>query len=56
MSRQMSGGRKAYIMQLGKQAKMDDMVDIFDAASDYSVVVSVEEQKKFYQKWLYSLK
>lgn len=54
MSRQMGGGRKAYVVSLGQPASKEDMVDIFDhAAAD--VVSTISEQKKFYTEWVLSL-
>lgn len=54
MSRQMGGGRKAYILKLGQQAKLSDLIDIFDKA-EALVVSTVDEQKNFYQNWIKSL-
>lgn len=48
------GGTKAYKLQMGKQAVLTDVVDIFDYNSELEVG-SVEEQKKFYENWLESL-
>ncbi len=55
MSRQMSGGRKAYIMRIGQPSRRTDLVDIFDPVEDFSSVATVAEQKDFYKKWLNSL-
>ncbi len=55
MSRQMSGGRKAYIMSLGQSAKRSDLVDIFDQVEDFSRIATVAEQKNFNKRWLESL-
>ena len=55
MSRQMSGGKKAYVMRLGEPARRSDIVDIFDPVEDLSRISTVVEQKKFYKKWLESL-
>lgn len=52
MSRQMSGGRKVYLMEMGKPA--EDLVDIFDEAPAEKVG-SVEAQRQYFQKWLVSL-
>ncbi|WP_349735281.1 hypothetical protein [Pseudomonas jessenii] len=54
MSRQMSGGRKAYLVKIGKQARRDNLVDIFDCV-DSSFVGTVEQQIEFYREWLRSL-
>ena len=47
----MGDGRLAYKMYLGQQARMVDLVDIFeyDKSLDF---VSVETQLKFYDKWI----
>ena len=49
------GGTKAYKLQMGKQAVLADVVDIFDYNSELKIG-SVEEQKKFYENWLESLR
>lgn len=53
MSRSMSGGRKAYIMQLGKSPIRSDLVDIFSYAEP-GVVGTVGQQQQFHQKWIES--
>ncbi|WP_460107320.1 hypothetical protein [Pseudomonas sp. H1_F01] len=54
MSRQMGGGRKAYLVRLGKPARRDDLVDIFDCIEP-SFVDTVGQQIEFYNEWLRSL-
>ncbi|WP_373778717.1 hypothetical protein [Glaesserella sp.] len=54
MTRQMGKGLKAYEMTLGKQATREDLVGIFDF-EDQDLTSSNNEQKNFYEKWLYSL-
>lgn len=54
MSRQMGNGRKAYKLCKGKQALLDDLVDIFSPI-DSDEVSTVGEQKLFYQQWINSL-
>jgi hypothetical protein len=54
MSRSMGLGRKVYLLTLGKQAQLDDLVDIFGYAPP-DTVSSVEDQKNFYSIWLDSL-
>lgn len=54
MSSQMSGGLKAYILKLGMQASLTDLVNIFDSAL-IGEVATVNEQKIFYKKWIESL-
>lgn len=55
MSREICGGEVAYILQLGKQAKREDVVNIFEYAEPH-LIASVDEQQKFYHNWIKSLK
>ena len=48
------GGTKAYKLQMGKQATLNDVVDIFDYDNELKIG-SVEKQKKIYENWLKSL-
>ncbi len=50
----MGEGRKAYELELGKQAKMDSLVDIFAPclSQEYAIIMAQEE---FYKTWLESL-
>ena len=48
------GGTKAYKLEMGKQATLSDVVDIFDYDSELKIS-SVEEQKEFYENWIESL-
>ena len=48
------GGTKAYKLQMGKQATLSDVVDIFDYDSELKIV-SVKEQEEFYENWIESL-
>jgi hypothetical protein len=54
MSRQMGGGRKAYIVSLGSPARRKNIVDIFDYAEP-NLIGSVDQQKQFYSEWVSSL-
>lgn len=54
MGRQMSAGRKAYKVTLGKQALMSDLVDIFEPAPKERVS-TLNEQQEYYKKWTESL-
>jgi hypothetical protein len=54
MSRDMSGGRKAYITKMGCPGRREDLVDIFDYA-DTQLIGSVSEQKTFHDNWFASL-
>jgi len=54
MSRSMGGGRKAYVVRLGSQARMKDMLDIFDYAEP-ELIVSSHEQQQFNEQWFESL-
>jgi hypothetical protein len=51
MSRSMGGGRKAYVMQMGKQAT--ELIDIFDYAEP-GVVGTVKQQREFVETWFAS--
>jgi hypothetical protein len=55
MGRDMGSGLKAYQMVLGRQAKMDHLVFIFDSGPDVEPV-SVDEQEAFVQQWFESIK
>ncbi len=55
MSRQMSGGRKAYVVNLGEPASRESIVDIFDYAGP-NEVSSIKDQQEFYKRWVDSLK
>jgi len=54
MSRDMSGGRKAYITRIGEPARRKDLVDIFDEAAPASIG-TVAEQSAFHKRWADSL-
>ena len=54
MSRDMSGGRKAYITRIGRPSLREDLVDIFDEAAPESVG-TVAEQSAFHERWADSL-
>ena len=45
------GGTKAYKLQMGKQATLSDVVDIFDYDSELKIG-SVKEQEEFYENWI----
>ena len=49
------GGTKAYKLQMGKQATLSDVVDIFDYDSELKIV-SVKEQEEFFKSWIESLR
>ena len=50
----MMTSEKVYILELGKQAKMDSVADIYDYAEIYEST-HPEKQDLFYQNWLKSL-
>ena len=54
MGRSMSLGLKAYRVELGKQARREDMVHIFDQGPDV-IPASVTRQKEYFKQWLASL-
>jgi len=45
------GGTKAYKLQMGKQATLTDVVDIFDYDNGLKIG-SVKEQEEFYENWI----
>ena len=47
------GGTKAYKLQMGKQAILIDVVDIFDYDSELKIG-SVKEQEEFFESWIES--
>ncbi|MDW8585905.1 hypothetical protein Q7V18_08640 [Streptococcus suis] len=49
------GGDKAYLLELGKQATIQNVYDIFDTDKPDLDCVTVLEQKEFYNQWFYSL-
>ena len=49
------GGTKAYKLQMGKQATLSDVVDIFDYDSELKIG-SVKEQEEFYESWIENLR
>ena len=49
------GGTKAYKLQMGKQATLNDVVDIFDYDSEFKIG-SVKEQEEFFESWIESLR
>src|SRR5882724_545410 len=55
MSRDMGGGRKAYITRLGTPVVGADLLDIFDYANAESVG-TVAEQQDFHDKWIEALR
>jgi hypothetical protein len=54
MSRSMGGGRKAYITELGKQARRACLIGIFDHAAP-ETIGTVEEQRAYHRDWIDSL-
>ncbi|MCM3006317.1 hypothetical protein [Priestia koreensis] len=50
----MGTGRLAYRLMNGKQAKAEEIVDIFDCDDNYNFV-RIAEQRNFYKDWLNSL-
>ena len=47
------GGTKAYKLQMGKQATLNDIVDIFDYDNELKIG-SVKEQEEFFESWIES--
>lgn len=55
MSREMGGGLKAYVLEMGRQGRADSLVDIFDedVPESYS---SVSDQEAYAHAWFESLR
>jgi hypothetical protein len=53
MALSMGHGTLAYIHKLGEPAT--ELVNIFDSTDEVEAVVSCEEQKSYYMKWINSL-
>ncbi|RXK86141.1 hypothetical protein [Filimonas effusa] len=45
----------AYVNSLGKQASLDDLVDIFDECTNRTLLSSVQEQELYHEEWLKSI-
>jgi hypothetical protein len=54
MAREMGGGRKVYVLRMGRQARMSDLVDSLEEAS-LELVTTVAAQTAAYEAWLDSL-
>jgi hypothetical protein len=50
----MMNSSKAYLLTVGKQAKVEDIVEIFDPC-ELDEITTVEDQNLFYQEWIRSL-
>jgi hypothetical protein len=51
MARDMGGGAKAYILQVGRRAQRSDLVSIFDPAP-VETVGTVDEQEAYAHRWM----
>ena len=47
----MSSGLKAYALQIGKKASLEQLVEIFDPVS-VDAVGLIKEQITFFEKWI----
>lgn len=54
MQQSMGTGRTAYVLNMGEQGKMKNVVDIFDYNTTLNFV-TIEEQKNYFNQWLSSL-
>jgi hypothetical protein len=54
MCRDMGRGLKAYRLQLGRPARLEDLVGIFESGPDVEPA-SVEEQRAFHDLWMRSV-
>jgi hypothetical protein len=55
MASQMGRGLKIYVVEIGSQAKMNDLVQTFDQAAP-EIVGTVQEQEDFQDRWIASLR
>jgi len=55
MSRQMGGGVKAYVLEMGQQGRTDSLVEIFDD-DDPESYSSVADQEAYAHAWFESLR
>ena len=55
MSRQMGGGVKAYVLEMGQQGRADSLVDIFDE-DDPDSYSPVSDQESYAHAWFQSLR
>ena len=55
MSRNMGAGDLAFRLEMGRPSVRSDLVDILEIPSE-GVCVSIDEQRKFYERWLDSIK
>jgi hypothetical protein len=46
---------KAYELEMGKPVTKENLVVIFESTDDVDKIVSVDQQKEFYRKWLESV-
>jgi hypothetical protein len=53
MSREMSAGKSAYKLQIGRQSSKQDLVGIFNQGPDI-IPASVSQQKEYFDGWIAS--
>jgi len=51
MQRQAAGGRYAYVLEMPRAASRPPVVDIFALAPEASVLVTVDEQREWFDRW-----
>ncbi|MGH8879900.1 MAG: hypothetical protein ACRD0P_21540 [Stackebrandtia sp.] len=54
MARDMGGGRRVYVLHMGRAAASGDLVDTLDPVDDASPLATVDEQERRFQTWLAS--
>jgi hypothetical protein len=54
MSSQMSAGVVAYELHMGKPAKLEDIVNIFDYEEN-DITQDIQQQRDYYKRWIESL-
>jgi hypothetical protein len=53
MAREMSGGKKVYLLRMGEPANPNDLVNTFDEAP-VDKIASVADQREYYLAWVKS--
>jgi hypothetical protein len=49
-------GNMAYVQSLGEPTSLDHLVDIFDETDRIDLIDTVEEQKKYHDEWINSIR
>ncbi|MBQ6946055.1 MAG: hypothetical protein IJN43_17300 [Ruminococcus sp.] len=55
MQMRMGECREAYMLSMGKPARLNQIVNIFDVENEISICTTVDEQERYYAEWVQSL-